>query len=291
MNEPKQQHYVPRMLLKNFVDESTGMLYFYSKKRPAGGVLQALPEKLFRQQHLYTRRGKKAPKDFSVENGLAELETISTPVINRIMQLARGWKPSAAGIAHGILRDEVTCDDRLVLCSFVASQQTRVPDFQDSVVGETEFERIAHRTMEDLTAKGHVPTPAERDRLLSTPELKRMRKNLMAGFAVPNETFVKMLVRKHIHVIRIAKNNKSFVIGSRPIVRPGQMHLEEPEAQVWLAVSHDVVVALCSRDKWTIGSDDIRKLNDAVFRQSTLIAGRSHKLIASLSGCRHRRSG
>ena len=290
MNEPKKQHYVPRMLLKNFVDESNGMLYFYSKKNPAGGVQQASPEKLFRQQHLYTRRGEKGSKDFSVENGLADLETISTPVINRIMQLTRGCKPSA-GIAHRVLWNEVTCDDRLVLCSFIASQQTRVPDFQDSVVGDTEFERIAHRTMEDLRAKGHVLTPSERDRLLSPPELKRMRKNLMAGLAVPNETFVKMLVRKQIHVIRITKNNKSLVVGSRPVVRPGKMHLEEPEAQVWLAISHDVVVALCSQDKWTIGSDDIRKLNEAVFRQSTLIAGRSHKLIASLSGCRHRRPG
>ena len=288
MNEPKQQHYVPRMLLKNFVDDKTGRLHFFSKKCPEKGVMQALPEKLFRQQHLYTRRGETGAKDFSVEYGLAELEALSTPVIDGIVQLARAWKSPKPGIAHRILRDELTLDDRMVLSWFIASQQTRVPDFQDSVVSDAEFEKIAHRKMEDLEAKGQAPSSAERDKLLSVPELKRMRKNLMARFAVPNEPFATMLISKRVHAIRITKTNKSFVIGSRPVVRPGRTHIEDATAQSWLPVAHDVAVLLCAENGGPARMEIIRWLNEALFKQSTFVAGRSNKLLASLSGCRCR---
>jgi hypothetical protein len=221
MNEPKQQHYVPRMLLKNFVDDNTGKLHFFSKKCPEKGVLQALPEKLFREQHLYTRWGNNGTRDFSIENGLA------------------------------------------VLSWFIASQQARVPDFQDSVASDTEFEEIAHRTAGTIEAVGVLPTPAEREKLLSSGGL----------------------------IVRITKHNKSFVIGSRPVVRPGRMHIEDATGQAWLPIAHDVAVLLFAGNGGPASIEIIRWLNEALFKQSTFVAGRSNKLLASLSGCRCRSVG
>ena len=279
------------MLLKNFVDDNTGKLHFFSKKCPEKGVLQALPEKLFREQHLYTRWGNNGTRDFSIENGLADLETLSAPVLDKIVDRARGWKPSSSGFAHRILRDELTLADRMVLSWFIASQQARVPDFQDSVASDTEFEEIAHRTAGTIEAVGVLPTPAEREKLLSSGGLKRMKKSVMARFALPNERFAEMLVRKQVHIVRITKHNKSFVIGSRPVVRPGRMHIEDATGQAWLPIAHDVAVLLFAGNGGPASIEIIRWLNEALFKQSTFVAGRSNKLLASLSGCRCRSVG
>ena len=71
--------------------------------------------------------------------------------------------------------------------------------------------------------------------------------------------------------------------------------LTRREVQFWLPIASDVSVSpyfACGREKCVEVRDPfVRKINREIFRQSSAIAGRSEKLIASLSGAPIRKAG
>lgn len=81
-------------------------------------------------------------------------------------------------------------------------------------------------------------------------------------------------------------------MGSRPVVKlthPGRGHLADATVEVWLPIASDVAVspapgAPTEELLVEIREDStIRYLNRAAFIQSTAIAGKSQKLVASLA--------
>ena len=94
----------------------------------------------------------------------------------------------------------------------------------------------------------------------------------------------------------ISVPRESFVIGSCPIARFHRgIPLTRPEVQFWLSIASDVSVSpyfACGREKCVEVRDPfVRKINREIFRQSSAIAGRSEKLIASLSRAPIRKAG
>ncbi len=68
MSVPKRQHYVPKMLLRNFTDEN-GWLYVFDGRVPTIGVRRSRPEQAFVQKDFYTRYSyEHADKSYSIEH-------------------------------------------------------------------------------------------------------------------------------------------------------------------------------------------------------------------------------
>ncbi|VAX18350.1 hypothetical protein MNBD_NITROSPINAE04-21, partial [hydrothermal vent metagenome] len=99
-----------------------------------------------------------------------------------------------------------------------------------------------------------------------------------------------VLNNKGLGITRISSANKSFIIGSFPVLKltnDGRTHLSDPTVEAWLPIAHDIIVtpALEKGEEKLVALNDksVRRLNMLFAKQSTTIAGRSEKLIRSLA--------
>lgn len=112
---PKQQHYVPRFLLKEFGSGKKHRLYAYDKQTDR--VFQTNPEKVAAENGFYdfTLEGS----TFTAEPAMGSLETATAPVLKRIIR-----EESLASL---------TDEERRLLSLFVAVQYTRTRNFRDTL--------------------------------------------------------------------------------------------------------------------------------------------------------------
>ena len=88
----------------------------------------------------------------------------------------------------------------------------------------------------------------------------------------------------------IRKKNKSFVIGSRPVLQlfpDSSDSVPRTFVAMWFPLAYDVAVAYGEGEGGLMEftkDRELRRFNEGIFRQSQAIAGRSDKLIASLVG-------
>lgn len=152
--------------------------------------------------------------------------------------------------------------------------------------------------MEAELAKLHVARPDWRDKIdaLSTPEGKaRILSNARVDLLGQSSgNIMGVLKRRGIAILRIIRSNKSFIIGSRPVVKltvAGRSDLDDPSVEMWLPIASDVAVGVGLGDGGTslyLLSDDrpIRMLNIAIARQSNVIAAKSAELVRSVANRR-----
>ena len=286
MNVPIRQHYNPRMLLKRFVDKDD-RLHFFTKHAPDKGVLTSTPKNLFLQKHLYTQVDKAGTKDVSVATSfLANLEGKADPIIEKIVCAAR--RRQTPNLSH---------DEKDVFLTFFYLQLTRVPDVRDTIMDE-----VRHDTIEEIQNKANFRplTYDEREMSKGGEEMERLLKNASIQslpMGLKNKAF-RILSEKHMCVAVIPNPTpmRNLVIGSYPVVKlsyPGRSFIGDPSVQVWLHLAHDVAIAFnsgeCERVK-VLKPRHIQALNESGYKQSTMIAGRSYKLIESLTSEESRRA-
>ncbi|MDF2797436.1 MAG: hypothetical protein K0R85_180 [Devosia sp.] len=125
-------------------------------------------------------------------------------------------------------------------------------------------------------------------------ELERMNRNAMIGsLASSGENVLKVLGGRGLAIIRTTKLTKSFVLGSRPVVKltpPGTTELSDHSVEMWLPVAPDVAVGVGREpgEELLFDAPDrfVRGLNEAVLEQSSMLVARSEDLLKSL--CRLR---
>ena len=281
MSKPKRQHYVPIMLLQHFIDEN-GWLYVFDRRVPEIGARRSRPEQAFLERHFYTRYTyEHAEKGFSIENELNRMEGAAAPVVRKIATSAR------AGDQPKLTRQEKDAWD-----AYFCSQLTRIPEVRPS---DEELDRLRSQLAEDILRQREWSPTAIRNLnyVVSDAEMvSQSNQNIKASLAIPKDDRILDVIRgKGIRIARIRRASRSFVIGSKPIVKvtpPGHTHLADPAVYAWLPISHDVAVTPASKP----GKEEIveitnnqfvRWLNDAVFNQSITIAGRSEVLVKSLT--------
>lgn len=114
--------------------------------------------------------------------------------------------------------------------------------------------------------------------------------SLVGDITEPRERILSVLRNKSLAFVVIRRKNKSFVIGSRPVLQvfPNPSDpVPETFTATWLPLAYDVAVAYGEGKGGVMEFTEDRELccfNEDVFRQSQAIAGRSDKLIASLAG-------
>jgi len=105
-----------------------------------------------------------------------------------------------------------------------------------------------------------------------------------------SDDILSVIAGRGLAVVRIPHPKKSFVLGSRPVLKltpPETNDLSDPRVELFLAIAPDVMVGVGPLDQGEVIVDisdkNVRLTNESVCTQSSQITGRSKELIASLS--------
>jgi hypothetical protein len=278
MSDPKRHHFVPEMLLQRFVD-ARGRLYVFDRERPELGIRDPIPAEVLLQRHLYSTVDPNGAKRPDFERELGELETRAAPVIERLLAAARTARTPRLTSAERDIWDE-----------FFSMQWRRVPDAQrlSPILADAES------TVRDLLAVASSRYPHRADeieRLSSAHEVRRIARNARVdALRRPAGRVRAALASRGIAIVHIIPAQKSFIIGSFPVVkltRPGRTDLRDHDVEMWLPIAPDVAVGVgthAGTERYipTVDQAHIRHLNEAIASQSRVIVGRSHTLIESI---------
>ena len=279
MSIPKDQHYIPRMLLKRFTDKE-GNLYFYDKSRPDRGVRKRGPKNLFYKRHLYTQVSGDGTRDASVETEfLTPMEDAASRVIEKIVSSAR--MKSVPELSEIEWRSFV---------KFLYYQLMRLPAVRDKFVaevGEEMSSKLAVAAQErhlDDYEHALLTGGEEKERHLRNASIKTLQSS-----PVGNETIEELINGSLcVAVIKRPKPNRSFIIGDFPcrsLTGGDLLYHDNQTIEIWLPLASDVAVALTPGrfDKLKVMKDRKREaLNKGILDQSTVIAGCSRGLIESI---------
>ena len=283
MSLPKRQHFVAQMLQARFTDDD-GKLYFFDKRAKDRGVMQTTPTNLFVERHIYSRINKDGTKDPALERFYSGIEGRANQIVDKIVAAARaGSVPS------------LTTGEKSEWDNFFHHQWKRSPDFHENAWALADFENSLKNAMADFERDFRPLTAEERVFFQSEEGKARMRQNAKVGALLdPGNLVAQVLDSRGLGVVRIGQLNKSFIIGSFPIVKlanPGTPELAHPTTEMWFPISHDIAVTpagMKGTEQIVIVPDEkhVRAINLAIASQSNAIAGRSRKLIESLANPR-----
>ncbi len=268
------------MHLRRFVDES-GRLYWFSKRFSDKVVRPSTPAQVFLENDLYNVLDSDGARDSSVESALATLESQANLTMGKIVTAARAGKPP------NLTREEKSFWDVYFCC-----QWRRVPDVMRTVVSEAQIREFVSEITRRYQSRGYELTSEDR-RILADPRaLSRIEHGARAkSVLIITEDLLRVMENKGLCVAIVTSSKRSFVIGSNPIVKlnpPGRTYLADPDVQAWLPLAHDVAItpALSRGEEKLMEFSEgriVRELNEAMFKQSTAIAGRSRRLVESLA--------
>ena len=271
---PHRHHYIPQMILRNFVNAEGG-LYFWRRDFAVGAVRSTATQNLFLEDNLYTIIGDDGERNATLEQGFARMESTGARLIGQLLATIRlgtlprlneeAWeffhhfhyyagKRSAAWHRRFVSRDEV-----LTVVNEIAGE----PNWTD----------------------------ADRAWLNDQPDLDRVMNNArIAAQAAPPPQELLAMMRESGMAIYIAPPRASFVLGDHPMA---MARVERADSGAmgqrvsFMPVAHDVAIGFYARARTVhveqMTRQQIRAMNEAMTRQSMMIAGRSDALVRSLS--------
>ena len=165
MSNPKNQHYIPRLILRRFSTDGKH-LWTYNHDE---GVMWRKIKKAFVERHIYTRNAVDTdnmashsddPKtfkqsithDYVYENTISELESTAAPIIQRIVEHARRRECP-----------RLSSSQSMVLKRFIFLAARRTPESQARVRSANEPD-VFYRAAKAVADRQGFPLP-DRDRL------------------------------------------------------------------------------------------------------------------------------
>jgi hypothetical protein len=282
MSVPKRHHYVPQMILKGFADPNGWLHWCRHNERPST-VRRARPAELFHHNHLYSTVSGSGIKDPAMEHTLSVLESEAVRVVQSILKQTRQGEVAV-----------LSPEQKRVWYLFFLTQWRRAPETQSANTSDAEALRMVDRILDELRAA--VPERRDEIEALATSEAKArtVRNVRVQTLAQLSAEVMGVLERRGIAVLRISKSNKSFLIGSRPVVKltvRDRTDLNDPSVEMWLPIASDIAVGVGRGDgdvslHYTIDERPVRQLNMAVAKQSRTIAAGSAALVRSIANAR-----
>lgn len=292
---PTRQHYIPKMLLKNFCD-SDGLIWVWDGAK----VYSATPANAFVIKHLYTKQDftnattdaghqsllDSIEKSYEYEEQLGKLENQAEPVVQQIVERARNRKlPQLSG------------ESRDTFKRFVFAMARRTPESQDRVAvlndpGDAFYEAAK------ATARAHGYHWPSKEDLYQDPRVRDLKdivvSNVNARFSAGDHPDLKREERRFmedvgLRVAATAMPEYSFLIGSHglAIIEDGSVL-----SGSWLPIAPDVAVGLTAfpdSDAFVALDDSndchqiVSAINDATTTMSKVIAGQSESLVRSMT--------
>ena len=263
------------MLLRQFTN-SQGRLYFFNKSLQSRGIINATPKDVFVKKYLYVQYDDHGGRDYTIEASLAAIESRAAPILRKIIGAARTFRTPG-----------LTLQEKEEWDTFFCSLWIRAPDVhlpEGNI--EDRFRRAAERAFKH-----------DEDRIESLlrdkEEMRRIEQSITANLALPDRANLPQfndIKRKGIKVVVIRKPERSFIIGSRPVVFvafPFLTNFTGLSSEPWLPLAPDVAItpALVTGREQIVEirhKSEVRWINEVILNQSTSIASQSPELIDSL---------
>jgi len=278
-------HYLPRMLLKNFCD-SSGLLWVARDGQDQ--PFRATPDNVFKENDLYTkhtpvanadRPGWTFQRDRSSEDILGQIESAAADPIRQV--IARARKRRLPQLGPG---------PQEALKRFFFATARRTPESQKRVrTPDAEARRKLYILLCRKAKSEGVTLPSEDD-FYGNPVFRDLIDHLfrnadasMAAGTIPSirrfeDQFFKT---RALAVIVLAERKGSFIVGSHGIAI-----VEEMPPGSWLPIASDVAIAYHDDHQHekiaflgTEHDEVIRGINYASASHSTMIAASSRQLI------------
>jgi hypothetical protein len=276
MTEPKRHHFISQMQLRRFTGP-TGEIFSFNKSSPEKGVLKSAPINLFVKRHLYSSIAKDGTKNTELEKQYSKIESAADPVINNLITYAN------KGRIYALLPSVREAWNKLYYVQF-----GRVPDLHRKLFNEFDaiFEREIikfERNVRRLTADERI---SFRDPKVKSIIEQNARVKSLGTFEGDVLDFIRA---RGIFVGVVSVPGEELIIGSYPIIALTAADGAPANARgVWLPIAPNVAVSPSNTrsDQLQVWSEPgvVQKINEKAFQQSTIIAGRSRSLIASLVG-------
>ncbi|KQU95250.1 DUF4238 domain-containing protein [Devosia sp. Root105] len=273
-NSPHRHHYIPQMILRNFVS-SEGGLCFWRREFQVGDVRATTPDNLFIEDNLYSVMDDEGGRDVSLEHWFAKMESTGARLIGDLLTVVRSG------------RTPVLSEDAWeFFCYFHYYSGKRSAAWHSRFVTRDQVVALANRMANELRW-----TDAERAQLNEPAKLDRVMNNArIAAQGMPPPDDLLAVMRNRGMAIYVVPTGASFVLGDHPIAmaRVGKA----AEASVggkttFMPIACDVAIGYHVRPRTVqverLTRPQVRAMNEAMTRQSVMIAGRSHALVASLS--------
>lgn len=268
------------MLQRRFANHN-GQLYAFDKQRPEDGVCLMNPSNLFVEKHLYSLKKKSGSKDPELETRLSKLEGVANHILQKIEHAAaRGEAPALSD------------DERPIWDLFFYVQWKRTPDSFADAKALTDFDETLERWVDEFEKQFRPLTDTEREELKDPAVLSRLKHNAKVGaIGSGSDEVTRALYDKGLAILKIEAQNKSFVLGSNPVAKltlPGRTHISDPTVEIWFPISPKIAISPgYSRGEERLiqvqDSKCIRHINEAIAKQSKVIAGNNKKLVTSLA--------
>lgn len=190
MSHPTRQHFVPRLLLREFTDLDSGLVYVYDKHDDR--AFQATPKRIGAQNSFYDLEVSESIT-LTAEEGLSRVEGSASKIIDKI-RLNESM-------------DEVSEKERARLALFIAVQTYRVPHMRKNLLHtsnlmEEFFERI-----------GIDPSEVENWESMDPEDAKRLTLEMMAESA---ETLAPHIFNK-LWFLQRTTIDQPFYISDNPV--------------------------------------------------------------------------
>lgn len=275
MSTPRRQHYIPQFLLRNFTDSDHRLCYLDQTKANVS-IKKPTPKECFRECHLYTSYERDGKRNYSLDNDNTKLESLVSPIIKKILRACRACD-----------EPKLSENEKTILDDFIINLWTRNPDIMKRVGLDDFYNDVVQKTVAGIEARRPLHD-SEKELLCSPDRQKQLKQNVkVEALKIGSPKLKEVLDNKGLAIVKIQLPNKSFIIGSYPLARLNKGHLSEPTVELWLPIAHDIAIAPYF-DRgiikvFSINMQGIRKINMAIARQSSGIAGRSRELISSLA--------
>jgi hypothetical protein len=186
---------------------------------------------------------------------------------------------------------DINSAEKNTWAKFLYEQWRRVPDFHEQIMPLSAFATRMQEGIAEYEAKyRRLLTDQQKERFAGDAALRTYRQNAR----------VIALSRKSPNVMKAISDKacfgrtapqRSFIIGSNPVVkiiaRGSSTDLDNPDVEIWLPIHSNVMAVSAgiggASTLVALHMDRIRGFNEAVAKKSTIFAGRSRELIASLA--------
>ncbi|WP_262694089.1 DUF4238 domain-containing protein [Kordiimonas aquimaris] len=272
-----EDHFIPQFHQRLMMEDGDKW-HFYEKARPHKGIQLRRPKTIFKQSNFYSKTNEQGENDRSVENKLGKLENLAAPILRSIISEAHiGKIANLNQVEHEILSIYLIVLRRRTVDAW--SENKILSNFRESIEKYLHEFQVMHGELKQEV----------KEYFLSSEKLTEMRQNMWADGmlsvqGVTLNTFMNMGIG-----IALTPKNKSFIIGSSPVVRfenyPKQK-LGEPGVELWVPISKKVAIIPLGKYPATklihLDTHKVRKLNESIYKQSTSIASSSATLLESL---------
>lgn len=279
-----KHHTVPQAILKNFC-YSGAKLFYYSKDRHNEGIASRDVSKKFFRWHYYSVTTSAGERSDQFEREfLQKIDSQFSIFIRELIDiLDSGRLPRWPSLTGDFARQ------------FIYYYQKRSPDFYDSLGPGKTVDEVLKEAESDLTLS-NIPG---RDEFFQRLEKNPNYRGELAQFARVQAMSMQsplVLAKLEMMSLSIAKAppKSSFIVGSHPVARlGGDGELGNGTVELWTPVSSKYCLGLFGANReeehsiFELTQRKVRRLNNAIFRQSRQVGAASETLLKSIVTTKH----